>query len=397
VIGWVDASAGAAGNMLLGALLDAGVPLAVVQEAVDRIAPEPVHLGVTEVHRAGLRALRCEVGLADSTGHRTWRDVRRLLDEAGLAAGVHARAHRVFLLLAQAEGEVHGTDPDEVHFHEVGALDAMADVVGVCAALDYLGIDTLTVSTVGVGSGSVTGAHGILPVPPPAVAALLRGAPSQAGQGTTETCTPTGAALLVALADGFGPQPAMTVGTVGVGAGGRDPQSHANVVRVLLGEPLASSAPNDPVLLETNVDDLDPRLWPDVLAALLAAGAHDAWLTPILMKKGRPAHMLSVLAPATGVDAARALVFTHTTTIGLRERSVSRSVCDREVRTVEVDGRAVRVKVASWSGRVVNAQTEYDDVLAAAAALGRPPVEVLAAAAALARTLVADAYRHETT
>ena len=134
-----------------------------------------------------------------------------------------------------------------------------------------------------------------------------------------------------------------------------------------------------------------------LLGALLAAGAHDAWLTPILMKKGRPAHMLSVLAPATGVDAARALVFTHTTTIGLRERSVSRSVCDREVRTVEVDGRAVRVKVASWSGRVVNAQTEYDDVLAAAAALGRPPVEVLAAAAALARTLVADAYRHETT
>lgn len=379
---WVDASAGVAGDMLLGALLDAGVPIEVVRTAVDAVAPERVTLTVEEVRRAGLRAVRCHVEVADSATQRTWRDIQALLAEADLAPSVRDAAYSVFLRLAEAEAHVHGMPVDEVHFHEVGALDAIADVVGVCAALGHLDIKRLVVSPVGVGSGSVVGEHGVLPVPPPAVARLLRGAPSQAGPARSEACTPTGAALLTALGDDFGPQPAMTVAEIGVGAGGRDPSTHANVVRVLVGEP-PDDGP-DLMLLETNVDDLDPRVWPEVLASLLAAGAADAWLTPILMKKGRPAHTLSVLVPAARADDARRLVFTQTTSIGLRERPVTRSTCQRRIVVVEIGGLPIRVKVADWAGATVTVQPEYDDAVSAAAELGRPVADVIAEARALA-------------
>jgi uncharacterized protein (TIGR00299 family) protein len=283
---------------------------------------------------------------------------------------------------------VHGIDVADVHFHEVGALDAICDVVGVCAGFAHLGLTEVVVSEVAVGSGRVSAAHGSLPVPVPAVAALLQGAPSYAGPGTGEACTPTGAALLTTLATRFGPQPAMTVTTVGVGAGGRDPDTHANVVRLLLGTPTAGSADlRIAVVLETNVDDLDPRLWPDVIAALLAAGASDAWLTPILMKKGRPAHTLSVLASPDHLDAVRRVVFEQTSTIGVRETAYAKTALDREIRTVSVDGHPVRVKVASLDGEVLNLQPEYDDVAAVARATHRPAKDVLAAANSAARQL----------
>lgn len=375
---WVDASSGASGDMLLGALVGAGVPLAVLQEAVDAVAPEPVALRVEEVRRGGLAATRVHVGAAESHHHRTWRDLRPLLDGTPLA---------VFERLAVAEAAVHGTTPDEVHFHEVGALDAIADVVGVCAGFAHLGATSVTVSPVAVGSGTVETAHGTLPVPPPAVAELLRGVPTFAGPvamtGPMELCTPTGAALLTTLAAGWGPQPAMVVEQIGVGAGGRDPQGHANVLRLFTGA--ATEVVGGPLLLECNVDDLDPRVWPAVIAALLEAGASDAWLTPILMKKGRPAHTLSVLVDATRADAVRATIFRQTSTIGLREQPVAKHALDRELVPVEVGGQTISVKLARHDGTVVNAQPEYDDVARAAAALGRPVADVLAEAAALAR------------
>jgi uncharacterized protein (TIGR00299 family) protein len=283
---WVDASSGASGDMLLGALLGAGVPTEVLQGAVDTIAPEPVVLRTEPVTRNGFAATRCHVEIADSVHHRTWRDIRALLLAADLAGPVRDLAVAVFERLAVAEATVHGSDPLDVSFHEVGALDAIADVVGVCAGFDHLGADTVVVSPVAVGSGSVRGAHGTLPVPPPAVAELLRGVPSYAGPvgaPAQELCTPTGAALLTTLATGWGPQPAMTVGAIGVGAGGRDPEGHANVLRLLVGRtPAGPGGP--PLLIESNIDDLDPRVWPQVIAVLLEAGASDAWLTPILMK-----------------------------------------------------------------------------------------------------------------
>ncbi len=390
---WVDASAGASGDMLLGALLDTGVPLAVLAEAVTAAAPEPVTLRPEAVRRNGLAATRCHVEAPESRHGRTWRDVRALLEAADLDPGTAVRALGAFARLAAAEAAVHGTDPDEVGFHEVGALDAIADVVGVAAGFAHLaaeGHDRVVVSPVGVGHGHVTAAHGTLPVPPPAVAALLLGAPSYAGPPgapPAELCTPTGAALLVALADDWGPQPPMTATAVGSGAGRRDPEGHANVLRLLVGATDEPGTP-DQLLLETNVDDLDPRLWPGVLASLLEGGASDAWLTPILMKKGRPAHTLSVLVGADSAAAVRARLFEETSAIGLREQAVGKRALERELTAVSVRGQPIAVKIARDGGAVVNAQPEFEDVARAAAALGLPVKRVLALAVAAARDLL---------
>ena len=382
---WVDASAGASGDMLLGALVGAGVPVAVVQDAIDAVAPEPVALRVEQVRRGGLAATRVHVEVADSSVHRAWLHVRELIAHGALQPPVRDLALAAFERLAVAEAAVHGTTPDEVHFHEVGALDAIADVVGVCAGFAHLGAESVTVSPVAVGSGSVQTAHGTLPVPPPAVAELLRGVPTQAGPVAMELCTPTGAALLTTLATAYGPQPPMTVATIGVGAGGRDPEGHANVLRLFTGAPGGSAGDDGPLLLECNVDDLDPRVWPSVIAALLEAGASDAWLTPILMKKGRPAHTLSALVDGSGAAAVRAAIFRHTTTIGLREQPLRKHALVREMVEVEVGGHPVAVKLARHDGVLVNAQPEYEDVARAAAALDRPVNDVLAEASALAR------------
>lgn len=397
---WVDAGAGASGDMLLGALVGAGVPLGVLADAVDKVAPGQVLLREERVRRGGLAATRCHVEVADDAPHRSWRDVAALLAAAGLHEDVRALAHDVFERLAEAEGRVHGVDPSEVHFHEVGALDAIADVVGVCAGVAHLARDgvwpRVVCSSVAVGSGSVTGAHGRLPVPAPAVAELLRGVASYAGPGGGEACTPTGAALLTALADAWGPQPAMVVDRVGVGAGARDPEGHANVTRVLVGTPVAADGPGPvtgpvtgtgTVVLECNVDDLDPRVWPGVLTALLDAGADDAWLTPILMKKGRPAHTLSVLVGAEQVDRVRREVFRQTPTIGLREVAVVKEALERRLVAVDVEGHPVEVKVALLGGEVVNVQPEFEHVADAARALGLPVRTVLARAAARAQEI----------
>ena len=391
MIGWLDCASGVAGDMLLGALVDVGVPLQTLQQAVDDVTPEPVVLRPETVHRAGLRATRVHVEGTDSATHRTWGDVRGLLDRSTLETPVRDAATAVFAHLARAEAQVHGTDTDDVQFHEVGALDAIADVVGACAGLAALGLRELHCSPVAVGAGTARAAHGRIPVPVPAVVALLTGAPTYGGPADVELTTPTGAALLAGHVGTWGTQPPMRVTASGTGAGGRDLPGQPNVVRLLVGEPLAAPSSHAPaqdedpwLVLETNVDDLDPRIWPHVLATLLATGAADAWLTPVLMKKGRPAHTLHVLAePAVAAAVAR-VVFTETSAIGLREVPVRKHALERESRSVDLDGHRVAVKVARLGGAVVNVQPEYEDVVRAAAVLGRPVKEVLARAASLA-------------
>ena len=386
MIGWLDCGSGASGDMLLGALVGAGVPLEVIDGAVQEVAPEPVTLRVETVRRAGMAATRVHVEAVDSHEHRTLRDIRQLLDGAsGLHTDVRARALQTFERLADAEAHVHGGTADDVHFHEVGALDAIADIVGVCAGLAHLGLERLVGSTISVGSGTVQVAHGVLPVPPPAVVQLLRGWASTAGPAERELCTPTGAALVTSWVDEQGAQPAMVVDRVGIGAGGADPPGHPNVVRLLLGEPaLPSALMTTQLVLEANVDDLDPRLWPELLSRLIDRGAADAWLTPILMKKGRPAHTVSVLAdPGLRVPLLEVL-FTDSSTIGVREHLVSRTALQRTDVTVEVDGHEVQVKVAVHDGRVVNVQPEYDDLARVAVATGQPLKALLAAAVAAA-------------
>lgn len=381
MIVWVDATAGASGDMLLGALVDAGVELGLIASAVESVVPGAVSLHAETVSRTGLRARRVRVEVADGAPHRSWRDIRTLVESAGLDEATKGAALATFEALARAEGAVHGIDPDEVHFHEVGALDSIADVVGVCRGFAALGAEDVVVSAIAVGSGRVSADHGSLPVPVPAVMELLRGRAVEGGPGEGESCTPTGAALLGVLATAQGSLPTMKVERVGVGAGGRDPASHPNVLRLLVGTAVTLAEADDrPLVIEANVDDMDPRLWPDVLSTLFAAGASDAWLTPILMKKGRPAHTLSVLTSAKSAAPVREAVFRHTSTIGVREVRVSKTALEREFVRVDVSGIPVAVKVARMGGEVVNAQPEYDDVVRAATTLGRPVKEVLAEA-----------------
>ncbi len=382
---WVDASAGVAGDMLLGALLDAGAPLDGVRSAVSAAVPGEVVVRTRTVDRAGLRALKVDVeSTADEHPHRSWAQVRALLEAADLAGAVRRSALAVFARLADAEARVHGVAPDEVAFHEVGAWDSIADVVGVCAALAELRVAQVTASPVALGTGWVRSAHGVLPVPAPAVLELARGWRVEAG-GTGELATPTGLALVRTVAGACGPLPPMGVAAVGVGAGTRDVPGRANVVRVVVGEAVPGAPPGERLwLLETNVDDLDPRVWPTVLAALLAAGAADAWLVPILMKKGRPAHTLCVLARDAERAALREAVFTLTSTLGVREAPVDRVGLQRDWQAVALAGGDVRVKLGLRAGRIVQATAEFDDAAALAHARGLPVRQVLDEATAAA-------------
>ncbi len=390
MIGWLDCSSGASGDMLLGAVIDAGADLPLVQAAVAAVSPEATAIAPTRVRRAGLAALHARVTVAESATHRGLSDVLALIGDAGLEESIAGHASRVFTRLAEAEAAVHGVATDDVHFHEVGALDAIADVVGVCAGLVDLALEALHASPVAVGAGSVDSAHGRLSVPPPAVVKLLEGIPTYAGPAATELCTPTGAALLAHWATDWGSQPPMRVARTGHGAGTKDFAGHANVVRLLVGSPEPGGGlhtETTDLVLEANVDDLDPRLWPAVLQQLLDAGASDAWLTPILMKKGRPAHTLSVLLPPGSAGDVRRVIFRETSSIGVRVTPVGKHALAREFATVEVDGLSIQVKIARDDGDVVNVQPEYDDVVAAAERLRQPVKQVMAAAAAAAAPL----------
>lgn len=373
--------------MLLAALVDAGAPLDPVTTAVNAVIPGSVVLASSQVSRSGLRSTKVDVKrvLADQT-HRSWREIQTLLEQADLAVKVRERSQRVFRRLAEAEARVHGITTDDIRFHEVGAWDSIADVVGVCIALDCLGVTSMSCSAVALGSGRVTVGHGELPVPVPAVLELSPGWQVMSG-GEGELATPTGMALVTTLARECRGLPAMTVHTVGVGAGTRDTAGHPNVVRVVLGDRHGAADSSDSSVLsvlETNIDDMDPRVWPTVLASLFAAGAADAWLVPIIMKKGRPAQTLTVLASPPKRDALRRLIFELTTTSGVRETTVSRIALDRFWVPVSVAGGQVRVKVAHHGGEIVQATPEFDEAAAVATTHNIPVRRVLQEAIAAA-------------
>ncbi len=384
----MDATAGVAGDMLLAALVDAGAPLANLQGAVESVMPESIRLTSAPILRAGMRATKVYVHpTVKDQAHRTWRDIQGLLEHSDLAVPVREQVGRVFGRLAEAEARVHGVAADEVHFHEAGGWDSIADVVAVCAALDWLGVSSMSCSAVALGSGRIAASHGDLPVPVPAVLEMSAGWRVLSG-GEGELTTPTGMALLTALSQESCDLPAMSVRAVGVGAGTADLPGRPNVVRVVLGDRTdRPGKPDDPVImsvLETNIDDMDPRVWPTVLVSLLDAGAADAWLVPIVMKKGRPAHTLAVLTPVNRRDALRRLIFELTSTIGVREVAVTRIALDRFWIPVPVTGGQVRLKVAHRGGEVVHATPEFDDAAKVAADRSVPVRRVLEEAVAAA-------------
>jgi uncharacterized protein (TIGR00299 family) protein len=393
---WIDASAGVAGDMLLGALIDAGANLAAVQAAVDAVIADSVRLASTPVTRAGQHASRISIEVtAHDVPVRAWRAVKDLIARADLAAPIRDRALATFGRLAEAEGSVHDLPLEEVHFHEVGALDSIADIVGVAAALHSLEIDSLSASAVAVGSGRVRGTHGDMGVPVPAVVDLAAGWKIFAG-GSGELTTPTGMALVSALAERCEDLPLLTLQASGAGAGSRDMSGRPNLTRVLIGERVTH--PDDhlseaDVLIEANVDDLDPRLWPGVLTSLIRAGAADAWLVPIIMKKGRPAHTVSVLARPDQAADLRYLLLALTSTIGVRETRVRKTALPRGWVDLIMAGSCISIKIAHHHGTIWQVTPEFDDLERAADEQDLSPITVLeqAMAAALAAGLVAGA------
>ena len=385
---WVDATAGIAGDMLVAALIDAGAPVGSLAVAVEKVIPGAVELTAAEVSRAGFRAIKFDITpVADGDGDRSWADIRTMLEDADLQVGVRERAQSVFLRLAEAEGRVHGIPAEDVHFHEVGAWDSIADVVAACAALDWLNVASMSCSAIAVGSGQARSSHGDLPVPVPAVLELSSGWRVLAG-GDGELATPTGVALLTALCEESSDLPAITVRAVGVGAGSREVEGRPNVVRVVLGVRAdlsdASGGQAKLSVLEANVDDLDPRIWPTVLQSLLDAGAADAWLVPIVMKKGRPAHTLAVLTPPDRRDLLRTLMFDLTSTTGVRETGVHRMALARFWVPVSVTDGQVRIKVAHRDGQIVHATPEFEDAAEVAVKRAVPVRRVLEEAVAAA-------------
>ena len=380
-IAYVQCSAGVAGDMLLGALVDAGAPQPSVFETIGGLGVDGYALTFERVQRCGVAATWANVVVDDHDHHehRSAGQLRKLLDAADLADGVRRRAQAVFDALATAEGAIHGIEPDDVEFHEVGAVDAIVDVVGIAAALEALGIDELVAGPVATGRGTITAAHGSLPNPSPAVARLLasRQMPVIGIDTDLELATPTGVAALAALATSFGALPAMTVSSVGYGAGRADTAGRPNVVQVIVGEavvgaPVAPPPGRAAVQLDVNVDDVTGEVIAHTIAALVSAGAFDAWATPIVMKKGRPAHVVSALCDPALVETVAAILVAETGSLGVRATTVERWPQQRLDAVVEVGGHRIAIKVGA--GRV---KVEHDDAAAAAQALGRPLRDVL--------------------
>jgi uncharacterized protein (TIGR00299 family) protein len=375
-IAYFDAFSGISGDMTVGALIDAGAPGEAVIEALSAL-PTEARYEVEKVVRGGIAASKFRVHIDHvPANHRHLQHILAMIDRAAIAPRAKANAAAVFQKLGEAEAGVHGVDIQQVHFHEVGAADSIADIVGACVALDLLGIDEVHCSAINVGSGTVKTEHGLLPVPAPATARLLQGKPVYARGPELELTTPTGAAIVSALAQTFGPLPALRIAGIGYGAGDRDFKQHANVLRVLIGE--GSTAPESTLVsvIEANIDDSTPQVLGYALEKLMAAGALDVTLSPLQMKKNRPGSLLSVVAKPEDQERLAQIVFSESSTLGLRIYSAERRVQERVVVTVETQYGAVRGKVTPQGAFA----PEYEDCRAIAETTGVPLRQVLAAA-----------------
>jgi hypothetical protein len=393
---YLDAFSGISGDMTVGALLDLGLPLGAVREAIATLDLHGVEVTTERVERSGIAATKFHVrvhgehpdppgGHRHGThGHRAYREIRAQLSASRLEAPVRARALAVFARLAEAEGEAHGVGVEQVTFHEVGALDAIVDVVGAALGFTHLGIDAIYCSALPLGQGLVHAAHGPLPVPGPAVTALVRGRAVRFEDGASELVTPTGAALVAALA-APGTVPELRVDRVGYGAGDRVLADRPNLLRIVVGEPISTTASDDVVVLEATVDDTNPELWEHVLERLLEAGAKDAFLESVVMKKSRPGVTLRVLAAPADRDRLAGVIFAETSTIGLRWAPWRRIVLPRETRLVDTEYGPVGVKFATAPDGTPNVAPEFEDCRRLARARGVALKLVYQAALAAAR------------
>ena len=361
-LAYLDAFSGISGDMTLGALVDLGFDFEELAALPKSLGLEGVTLTVDEVRRGPFRAKKVGVHASGKQPHRHLHHVKAILEQGGLPAPALERAVAVFTRLADAEAHVHGEPVEKVHFHEVGAADAIVDIAGACLGFHRLGVDEVRASAIVVGSGTVESEHGTLPVPAPATARLLEGSPVDLTPLQGERTTPTGAALAVTLAKAFGPPPPFRLLGQGVGAGGRDPSDRPNVLRILLGETAGPVDRRTIAIVETTLDDASPQAVAHVAQRLLELGARDAFVTPVLMKKGRPGVTVTCLADPDRVDAVADVLFRETSAIGLRVRHEERYELPREEARVRLPEGEVRLKVVTLPDGSLRARPEYESL-----------------------------------
>ncbi len=369
---YFDCFAGASGNMILGGLIALGVDKDDLVRELQSLSTAEFNIEIRKVDRSGIAATHVKVIVPEEQAHRHLRDIEKIIHDSSLSDLVKSRSIAIFSRLAEAEAKVHGIDIQKVHFHEVGAMDAIIDVVGSCIGFEQLGIERFVCSKIHAGSGFVQMAHGKYPVPPPAVAELLSGIPIYSTDVEGEMITPTGAAIISSLCDSYGALPEMTVELTGYGAGTREYQGFPNALRLMLGETEAAQLVNEKitdsthtehlVLLETNLDDISSQVLGFVMERSLDLGALDCWFTPIQMKKNRPATMLSVLCSIDRKQIIAEMLYSETTTLGIRFVNIERNSLPRETAKVTTEFGNVDVKVARYGDKIVNVMPEYDHV-----------------------------------
>ncbi len=359
-VAYFDCFAGISGDMTLGALVDAGLSFAALKSELDKLSVREFTLSQRRVEKHGIAGTKIDVNAREGHVHRHLKDVLEIINSSSISASAKEKAARVFQKLAEAEAKIHGTTIEAVHFHEVGAVDAIVDVVGAIVGLELLEIEAIYASKFRFGSGHTRGAHGAMPVPVPAVVEMTKGFPSERTNIPYELVTPTGAALLTALASNIGEKIQLRTESTGYGAGTRDVEQVPNLLRVEIGELVADPRTDFPVLLETNIDDMTPEIYGYLIDRLFEAGARDAFLTPVIMKKGRPGIQLTVLADPNKETELTELIFSETTTLGIRRLPIQRHILERRTDTVQTPYGPIRVKIADIGGKQ-RITPEYDD------------------------------------
>jgi uncharacterized protein (TIGR00299 family) protein len=376
-LAYFDCFSGISGDMTLGALVDAGCAVEHLRAELSGLQVPGWELTAEKVWKNGMAATHVRVKTEDQSKHRSLSAILEILEKSKLAPRVREWAGAIFRRLGEAEARVHDVPVEKIHFHEVGAVDAIVDIVGACIGFHALGIERFACSALNVGGGTVKMAHGVLPVPAPATANLLQGRPTYSNGVQKELVTPTGAAIVATLCDTFGPQPAMSVSAIGYGAGTTDLEGQPNVVRIMIGEEAGVAKSEEkgaqagvPVLLgfdeeiaviEANLDDMNPQIYGYFLEKALAAGALDVYTTPVQMKKNRPGTLLTVLCKPQDTDALMALIFAETTTFGARTYRAHRRVLPREWVNVGTEFGEVRIKVSRVNGRILHVAPEFED------------------------------------
>jgi uncharacterized protein (TIGR00299 family) protein len=385
-IAYFDCFSGASGDMILGSLIDAGLSPRRLKDELKKLRI-PVHLKVRKIVKQGISATQVMVeGKREKRSHRNLREMLRILERSSVEPEVKEKSKEIFERIASVEAKIHQIPTEEVHFHELGGLDSIVDIVGSVWGIRQLGIERLYVSKVNVGTGFVKCEHGILPVPAPATLSLMEGKPIYSSGVERELLTPTGASILTSLGSEFGSMPLINVERIGYGAG-RDNLPHPNLLRLIIGTSESTSGKEKVVVIETNIDDMNPQFYDYLIEKLLAMKVLEIFITPILMKKNRPGHLLTIICPSEKLPSVTKFLLRETTTLGLRWHEEERAKADREILTRETKYGKIRFKLARWDGRVVNLSPEYEDCKRSALKKGVPLKEVFEEAKRVATTL----------